>query len=101
MRTLNVTIKIEDNDFVEHSLRKELTKLLGQSIIDIKTLPRTKHLRENKVYLDLKKGEKEAKNAVYDFINKTTNSDIVTPAERAEVHKNIYSKKQFLKCTNK
>ncbi|MFD2916962.1 ABC transporter ATP-binding protein [Psychroserpens luteus] len=35
-----------------------------------------------------------------DFINNTTKSDVVTSIERAEVHKNIYSKKPLLEVIN-
>ena len=69
MRTINLTIKFEDSDLIEHSLRNTLQGLLGDSIIDIRTLPKTEHLRENKEYLALKKQEKIAKKLVYDFID--------------------------------
>ena len=69
MRTINLTIKFEDSDLIEHNLRNTLEGLLGDSIIDIRTLPKTEHLRGNKEYLALKKQEKIAKKLVYDFID--------------------------------
>ena len=38
MRTINLTIKFEDNDLTEHRLRTLLKSMLGDAIIDIKTL---------------------------------------------------------------
>ena len=40
MRRLNITIEIEDSDYVELNLRSALIGLLGQSMTDYTVLPR-------------------------------------------------------------
>jgi len=69
MRTINLTIKFEDNDLVEYNVRNALKGLLGDAIIDIKTLPNTDHLKEDKVYLEMRKKKKADEKALYKYVD--------------------------------
>lgn len=69
MRTINLTIKFEDSDLIEHRLRTALQDLLGDSIVDIKTLPNTDHVKEDKVYLEMYKKKKANEKALYKYVD--------------------------------
>lgn len=68
-RKINVTIQIEDNDFVELKLRNSLIGLLGKSIIDYMVFPNTKHLKENKTFKSLLKAKRDAGRELDNYIN--------------------------------
>ena len=69
MRTINLTIKIEDSDLEEYRLRSELEGLLGSAMVDIKTLPNTDHVKDDKVYMDMWKKKKAHERAMYQYID--------------------------------
>lgn len=69
MRTINLTIKFEDSDLVEYNLRNALQGLLGDSIVDIKTLPNSEHLKEDKTYLEMKKLKRKHEKELYKYID--------------------------------
>jgi len=69
MRKINITIQIEDNDLIEHTLVKELNGLLGNSMIDYRVFPKTEHLKENKTFKNLVKAKREAGLELDRFIN--------------------------------
>ena len=71
MRKINITIEIEDNNFVENKLHEALDGLLGLSMIDYRILPDTKELYDtDSTFRALCKGEKIAKDARKDYIAK-------------------------------
>lgn len=71
-RKINITIEIEDSNFVENQLHQALDGLLGQSMIDYKVLPDTSELYENdENFRKLCKGMKTTKQKYNDYINKT------------------------------
>lgn len=69
MRTINLTIKFEDSDMVEHSLRTALQGLLGDSIVDIKTLPNAEHLQDDENYIKMKKLKRKHEKELYRYID--------------------------------
>ena len=71
-RKINITIEIEDSNFVENKLHQALDGLLGQSMIDYKVLPDTNELYEtDENFRKLYKEQKKAKQKYQDYINKT------------------------------
>lgn len=71
MRTVNLTVRFEDNDVIEQQLRQFLRTHLGGSIVDIKTLPNTDKLyEEDPVFKRLLKAQSKNKREVQDYINK-------------------------------
>ena len=71
-RKINITIEIEDSNFVENKLHQALDGLLGQSMIDYKVLPDTNNLYEtDENFRKLCGGLKIAKQKYNDYINKT------------------------------
>ena len=72
MRRINITIKIEDSDFIEDALRTKLLGLLGGSMTDYTLLPNTDYLHQtDSNFRRLYKAEKLAKRAKKDYIYKT------------------------------
>ena len=69
MRTINFTIKIEDNDLIEHKVRSFLENNLGSSIVDIKTLPNTEHLKDYISFKKLLKSKREAQKNIDKYID--------------------------------
>lgn len=69
MRTLNFTLKIEDNDLIEHKVRSLLTSTFGDSLIDIKTLPNTDHLKNDNHFLKLCKDKRNAQKNINSYID--------------------------------
>jgi hypothetical protein len=64
MRKINITIEIEDDDFLEYRVKLGLEQLLGSYMIDYKILPDTKELYETDSYFkNLCKIAKDAKKA--------------------------------------
>lgn len=68
MRVLNFTIKIEDNDLIEYKVRSFIESNLGSSLIDIKTLPNTDHLKDDKNFQKLLKSKKDAQKNINNYI---------------------------------
>ena len=94
MRTLNFTVRIEDNDIIEHNLRKHLHGLLGDKLIDIKTLPKVNHLKENENYKKLSKAKRDAQLQLDRYVNNNRKPKInindVTDLEVADVDTKDY-----------
>lgn len=69
MRTINFTVKIEDNDLTEHNLRTHLEGLFSDKSISIKTLPNTDHLKDNESFKKLLKQKRNAQLLLDRYIN--------------------------------
>ena len=72
-RKINITIQIDDNDFVERKLYFELRTLLGQSMIDYMVFPNTGHLKEDKTFKQLLKAKRNAGLELDRYINNNLN----------------------------
>lgn len=71
MRTINVTIKIEDKDHVEQKLYESLDGMLGSSMTDYCKLPDlSKYFESDTTFLKLYSEKKKAKQKFNDYINK-------------------------------
>ena len=71
MRTINLTVQIEDADWAEAQFYNWIEASIGDAIIDIKTLPKTDKLKDKdkhfrKMLSELSKQRK----ALNDYINK-------------------------------
>lgn len=66
MKYLNCSFEIE-NDLAEHNIRTTLESMNAKYV---KTLPNTDHLKEDKYFIKLKKDVKNAKDNLYNYINK-------------------------------
>lgn len=69
MRKINITIAIDDDDFVESKLKTSLDYLLGKSMIDYRVYPKTEHLKENLTFNKLINAKKNAGLELDRFIN--------------------------------
>lgn len=68
-RKINITIVIDDNDFVESKLYSELKALLGRSMIDYMVFPNTDHLKEDNTFKQLLKAKRNAGLELDRYIN--------------------------------
>lgn len=72
-RKINITIQIDDNDFIESQLHSELKALLGISMIDYMVFPKTDHLKEDKTFKQLLKAKRNAGLELDRYINNNLN----------------------------
>ena len=71
MRRLNLTVEIEDNDWVQLAFEKEIKELLGSSIVDFRVVPNDQELYKNDhKYRELSMKVKAAKRAKYEYYSK-------------------------------
>jgi len=76
MRRINITIEIEDSDYVELNLRSALIELLGRSMTDYKVIKDTRELYKNDPnFMKIVKAEKKAKKIKQDYIHKYNGKD--------------------------
>jgi len=76
MRRINITIEIEDSDYVELNLRSALIELLGRSMTDYKVIKDTRELYKNDPnFMKIVKAEKKAKKIKQDYIHKHNGKD--------------------------
>ena len=69
-RTLNFTIEIEDNDFVEFNVHKFVSENFGSSLKDYQVMPDTKQMYEKSSHFKkLTKEYYKAKRVRADYIN--------------------------------
>lgn len=69
MRKINITISIDDDDYLEQKLKQSLDSLLGASMIDYLVFPKTEHLKGNDTFDKLIKAKKQAGLELDRFIN--------------------------------
>lgn len=71
MRTIIITVKIDDNDVIEHNLYKLMQSVLGTSFKDFKILPNTKELYQNdKVFKKMVIDSKKQRRLIDDYVLK-------------------------------
>lgn len=68
-RKINITISIEDSDFVESNLISELKALLGTSLIDYTKFIDTEHLKDDPSFRKLLKSKRDAGLQLDRYIN--------------------------------
>lgn len=70
-KRINFTIEIEDNQLVENQTISLIENSL--KVTDLRVLPNTDHLREDKCYQKMRKDNKISKEAMYDYVKNSRN----------------------------